>query len=317
MMILGLDVMGGDHAPEVTISGAVASLEALHQGVRIALFGPRDVILAELKKHDADPQCFDIVDCPEVINMGESPIRAFSAKPHSSIAVGFKYLKMKKISAFSSAGSTGVMFVGTMNNTERIPGIIRPCISTVIPKEDGKVNLMLDVGLNPDCRVDVMYQFAILGYIYAKHILKIPDPKVGILNIGEEEKKGSILTQSLYQLLKDAPELNFVGNVEGIEMFTDKADVIVTDGFTGNIVLKQMEAITAIFTKRGLRDSYIDSFNYENFGGTPILGINAPVFIGHGKSSSKAIKNMILASQEMVYSNLITNFKKAFKHISL
>jgi glycerol-3-phosphate acyltransferase PlsX len=147
--------------------------------------------------------------------------------------------------------------------------------------------------------------------------LKIDDPKVGLLNIGEEEKKGSILTQSLYQILKDSPELNFVGNVEGIDMFTDKADVIVTDGFTGNVVLKQIEALTAIFTKRGLRDSYIDSFNYENFGGTPILGVNAPVFIGHGKSSSKAIKNMILASQEMVYSNLIKNFRKAFKHISL
>jgi len=316
-MILGLDVMGGDHAPQVTIGGAVASLDALHQETKIALFGPRDVILAELKNQNADPQCFGIVDCPDIINTGESPIRAFSSKPQSSIAMGLKYLKTKKIDAFSSAGSTGVMFVGTMNNIERIPGIIRPCISTAVPKEDGKVNLLLDVGLNPDCRVDVMYQFAILGYIYSKHVLKISEPKVGLLNIGEEEKKGSILTQSVHQLLKDSPELNFVGNIEGVEMFTDKADVIVTDGFTGNIVLKQIEAMTAIFIKRGLRDSYIDSFNYENFGGTPILGINAPVFIGHGKSSSKAIKNMILASQEMVSSNLIKNYKKAFKHIAL
>jgi glycerol-3-phosphate acyltransferase PlsX len=162
-----------------------------------------------------------------------------------------------------------------------------------------------------------MYQFAILGYIYSKHVLKIHEPKVGLLNIGEEEKKGSILTQSVYQVLKDSPELNFVGNIEGIEMFTDKANVIVTDGFTGNIVLKQIEAMMAMCVKRGFRDSYIDSFNYENFGGTPILGINAPVFIGHGKSSSKAIKNMILASQEMVRSNLIKNFKKAFKDIAL
>jgi len=316
-MILGLDVMGGDHAPEVTITGAVTSLDALHQDAKVALFGPRKTILTELEKHNVNPQCFDIVDCPEVITMGESPIRAFSAKPHSSIAIGFKYLKAKKIDAFSSAGSTGVMFVGTMNNIERIPGIIRPCISTVIPREDGKVNIMLDVGLNPDCRVDVMYQFATLGYIYSKYIMKIANPKVGLLNIGEEEKKGSILTQSVYQLLKDSPELNFVGNVEGVDMFTDKADVIVTDGFTGNIVLKQMEAMTSIVVKRGLHDDYIDSFNYENFGGTPILGVNAPVFIGHGKSSAKAIKNMLLASQEMVSSNLIKNFRKAFKHISL
>ncbi|MCL2041296.1 MAG: phosphate acyltransferase PlsX [Bacteroidales bacterium] len=316
-MILGLDVMGGDHAPGVTIAGAVDALDALPQETKIALFGPRDVILTELGKHNADPQCFDIVECPEVIAMGESPIRAFAAKPYSSIAIGFKFLKNKKIDAFSSAGDTGVMFVGAINNVERIPGIIRPCISTVVPREDGKVNLLLDVGLNPDCRVDVMYQFAILGYIYSKYILKIPEPKVGLLNIGAEEKKGSILTQSVHQILKDASELNFVGNVEGIEMFTEKADVIVTDGFTGNIVLKQMEAMTSIIVRRGLRDSYIDSFNYENFGGTPILGINAPVFIGHGKSSAKAIKNMILASQEMVHSNLIKNFKKAFKHISL
>jgi len=316
-MILGLDVMGGDQAPEVTIAGSVAALEELNQETKIALFGPHKTIVEELEKHKVDATRFDVVNCPDVIEMGESPIRAFAAKPNSSIAIGFKHLKAKKIDAFSSAGNTGVMFVGAINNVDRIQGIIRPCISTVVPREDGKVNLMLDVGLNPDCRVDIMYQFAILGYIYSKHILKIPEPKVGLLNIGEEEKKGSILTQSVFQVLKDSPELNFVGNIEGIEMFTDKANVIVTDGFTGNIVLKQMEAMTAICVKRGLRDSYIDSFNYENFGGTPILGINAPVFIGHGKSSVKAIKNMILASQEMVRSNLIKNFKKAFKYISL
>jgi glycerol-3-phosphate acyltransferase PlsX len=315
-MILGIDIMGGDHAPEVTISGVVASLDVLSPETRLALFGPVAIIKTELAKHNADSSRFDIVDCPEVIEMGESPIRTFSKKPHSSIAMGFKYLKLKKINAFASAGSTGAMFVGTMNSVDRIPGIIRPCISTVVPREDGKTNILLDVGLNPDCRADVMYQFSILGYIYAKCILKIPTPKVGLLNIGEEEKKGSILAQSVYQLMKDSPDLNFIGNVEGIEMFTDKADVIVTDGFTGNIVLKQMEAITTIFSNRGLRDEYIDMFNYENFGGTPILGVNAPVFIGHGKSSAKAIMNMILAAQEMVKADLIKVFRKAFKRLN-
>lgn len=316
-MKLGLDVMGGDFAPDVAIKGAILAAEILPKNIRIVLFGPQHIIEEYLQKHNASPGDFDIVDAPDIIGMDESPIKAFSSKPHSSIAMGFKMLKAKKIDTFASAGSTGAMFIGTMNSVDRIPGIIRPCISTIIPREDGKNNLLLDVGLNPDSRADVMYQFAVLGHIYAKSVLKVENPKVGLLNIGEEEKKGSILAQSAYQLLKESSEFTFVGNVEGIDMFQDKADVIVTDGFTGNIVLKLLEAVMSIVQKRGFKDSYIETFNYENFGGTPILGANAPVLIGHGKSSSLAIKNMILTSKEMVESDLVRNLRKAFKSIHL
>ncbi|MDR0364876.1 MAG: phosphate acyltransferase PlsX [Bacteroidales bacterium] len=313
-MRLGLDVMGGDFAPDVAIEGAISAAKELSHDIRIVLFGPQQIIEEKCEENNVRPGDFDIIHAPDVIGMDESPIKAFSTKPQSSIAVGFRMLKAKKIDSFASAGSTGAMFIGTMNSVDRIPGIIRPCISTIIPREDGQNNLLLDVGLNPDSRADVMYQFAILGNIYAKSVLKIAEPKIGLLNIGEEEKKGSILAQSAYQLMKESTEFNFIGNIEGIELFQDKANVIVTDGFTGNIVLKQLEAVMSIVQKRGFKDSYIETFNYENFGGTPILGANAPVLIGHGKSSALAIKNMVLTSKEMVESNLVKNFRKAFTY---
>ncbi|MDL2254913.1 phosphate acyltransferase PlsX [Bacteroidales bacterium OttesenSCG-928-J16] len=316
-MRLGLDVMGGDFAPDMALEGAVLAVKELPPETRIVLFGPRQIIEEKLSHYGAEPDEFEIIHAPDTIGMEESPIKAFSTKPRSSIAVGFKYLKAKRVDSFASAGSTGAMFIGTMNSVDRIPGIIRPCISTVVPREDGRNNLLLDVGLNPDSRADVMYQFGILGNIYAKSVLKIKKPRIGLLNIGEEEKKGSILAQSAHQLMRDSSEFEFVGNVEGIELFQDKADVIVTDGFTGNIVLKQLEAVMTIVQKRGFKDSYIEKFNYENFGGTPILGANAPVLIGHGKSTALAIKNMILASKEMVESDFVRNLRKAFRTIHL
>jgi len=313
-MKIGLDVMGGDFAPDATIDGAVLALEKISSADRIFLFGPEDVIRTTLEKKGGDPDDFEIVHAPEIIGMGERPIKAFTLKPESSISKGFKYLKNKNIDSFASAGNSGATLVGAMYTVSNIPGVIRPSTLSVIPKISGGMNALLDVGTNPDIKPDVLYQFAILGSIYAKHVLNIKDPKVGLLNIGEEEEKGNLLCQSAFRLMKDSKDFNFFGNVESRELFNDKVDVIVCDGFTGNIVLKQSEAIYQIMVERNLKDEFFDKFNYENIGGSPILGVNSPVVIGHGISSGKAIMNMILQSKEIYEAKLINKIKRAMNN---
>lgn len=309
-MRLGIDVMGGDNAPKATVAGAILARNALAVSDRVVLIGDRELILSELKQVQASPSDFDIVHAPDIIGMEESPTRAFTAKPDASISVGFRLLLEKKIDAFSSAGNSGAMLVGSIYSVNTIQGIIRPATSTVLPREDGGVNILLDVGTNPDVKPDVMYQFAILGSALASTVYRIDNPRVGLLNIGHEDKKGSLLAQSVFQMMKDSRDFNFIGNIEGRDLFRSKADVIVCDGFTGNIVLKEAEAIYRIMMKRGIRDDYFDRFNYENYGGTPMLGINAPVVIGHGISNDIAIKNMILLSGEICKSNMIKQIKQ-------
>lgn len=291
--------MGGDYAPEATVAGAVLASRELRAGDRIVLLGDEAMIRNQLKALNADPADFDLVHADEVIEMGESPTRAFAKKPASSIALGFRMLKTGQIDAFSSAGNTGAMLVGSIYSVNAIQGIIRPATTTVIPKENGEVGVLIDVGTNPDTKPDVLYQFGLLGSVYAEYVFGIKNPKVGLLNIGEEEDKGSLLCQSAFRLMKDNTDYNFVGNVESRDFFKDKADVIVCDGFTGNIVLKNMEAMYRLMVKRGLTDDFFARFNYENYGGTPILGINATVLIGHGISNDVAIKNMILHSKQV------------------
>ena len=170
---------------------------------------------------------------------------------------------------------------------------------------------MLDIGTNPDVKPDVLYQFAILGSIYSKFVLNVKNPKVGLLNIGEEEEKGNLLCQSAFRLMKGSNNFNFYGNIEGRDLFRDKADVIVCDGFTGNIVLKQIEAMYRLMVKRNLVDDFFDKFNYENYGGSPILGVNSSVVIGHGISNARAIKNMIFLSKEIHEAKLTQKIKRA------
>ncbi|MDR4987708.1 MAG: phosphate acyltransferase PlsX [Bacteroidales bacterium] len=298
-MKIGFDVMGGDYAPEATVAGAVLASRELPAGDRIVLLGDEAMIRNQLKALNADPADFDLVHADEVIEMGESPTRAFAKKPASSIALGFRMLKTGQIDAFSSAGNTGAMLVGSIYSVNAIQGIIRPATTTVIPKENGEVGVLIDVGTNPDTKPDVLYQFGLLGSVYAEYVFGIKNPKVGLLNIGEEEDKGSLLCQSAFRLMKDNTDYNFIGNVESRDFFKNKADVIVCDGFTGNIVLKNMEAMYRLMVKRGLTDDFFARFNYENYGGTPILGINATVLIGHGISNDVAIKNMILHSKQV------------------
>ncbi len=310
-MKIGLDVMGGDYAPDVTIAGAILAQKKLSDNDMIFLFGPEKIILDKLAEKGSNPNLFTIMHAPDVIGMGERPIKAYTHKPESSIAQGFKYLKQKDIDAFASAGNSGATMVGAMYSVNNINGVIRPSTLTIIPKENGGMNVMLDIGTNPDIKPDILYQFAILGSLYSEYVLGIKNPKVGLLNIGEEEEKGNLLCQSAFRLMKDSDDFNFYGNIEGRDLFNDKADVIVCDGFTGNIVLKQIEAMYRLMVKRNISDEYFDRFNYENYGGSPILGVNSNVVIGHGISSAKAIMNMVLLAKDIHEANLTKKIKRA------
>jgi len=296
--------MGGDKYPGAPIGGAIQAYRELDPSDRIVLIGDETVIYQALAEKEGEPSHFEIVHAPEVIHMHETPTRAFLQKPHSSIVVGFKMLKDNHINAFASAGSSGAMMVGSIYSVNVIQGIIRPATTAIIPKENGGVTILLDIGTNPDLKPDVMYQLGILGSVYTQYVHHVSNPKVGLLNIGEEDIKGNILCQSTFQLMKDTRDFNFIGNIEGRDLFSDKADVVVCDGYTGNIVLKALEEVYYIMKKRGLVDDYFERFDYENFGGTPILGINAPVIVGHGISNERAIKNMILLSKEVHKANL-------------
>lgn len=312
-MNIGLDVMGGDFAPDAVIAGAVLAQEHLSDSERITLFGDENAILRLLKNENANVSDYDIVHCSEVIAMGDNPAKTFSKKTDSSIHKGFKHLAEKKIDGFASAGNTGAMLVGTMYTIRSIPGVIRPAIASYIPVSEKKFNLILDVGINPDCRPDVLFQYAILGSLYSKHVFGIDKPRIGLLNIGSEDEKGNLVTKSTFELMKDTSEFHFAGNVEGNDLFSDsKADVFVCDGFVGNVVLKEAEAFYHLIKKRNISDHFFDQFNFENYGGTPILGVNSPVVIGHGISNAKAIMNMILQTRTVISSNLCEKIKEAF-----
>jgi glycerol-3-phosphate acyltransferase PlsX len=316
-MKIGLDVMGGDFAPRATIEGACLALNEISSSDRIVLFGPEEVILKELRLTGINPGTFIIIDAPEVIGMGEHPTRAIVQKPKSSISLGFQMLKSRDIDAFCSSGNSGAMVVGSMYSVNTIQGIIRPCTSAIVPKENGNISILLDVGTITDSKPDVMYQFGILGSLYAEHIYKIDNPRVALLNLGHEEEKGNILCQSSFALMKESKDFNFIGNIEGRDVLKDKADVIVCDGFTGNVILKLMESVYRMLVKRGLRDEYIDRMNYENYGGTPLLGVNSTVIVGHGISNNIAIKNMILLSKEVHEVELASKIQKALQKFSL
>ena len=266
-----------------------------------------------LQQNNAELSLFEFIHADDQIAMNEHATKAIRKKPNNSISVGFEALKNGEIDVFSSAGNSGAMLVGSMFFLGPIKRVIRPCITSVLPKENGSVGLILDVGVNADCKPDVLFQFAILGSLFAENVYGLKNPKVGLLNIGEEKGKGNLLTQAAFQLLEDNDDINFIGNVEGRDLFNEKADVIVCDGFTGNVVLKQAESFFTILAKRNLLDNYFKRFNYENYGGTPVLGVSGNVLIGHGISNDKAIKNMILLGKDLIHSNLTKKIKTAFK----
>ena len=304
--------MGGDFAPNHELEAAVLATKELPSHIKIVLFGDSDLAKAYFTEKNIDPTSFEYVHTTEVIQMGEHPTKALGQKPNSTIALGFKHLKENKIQSFISAGNTGAMMVGAMFSVKVVPGVIRPSIGTILPKESGKLGFMLDVGTNADCKPDVLYQFGILGSLFAKHVYKVDSPRVALLNIGEEAEKGNLVSQAAYNLMKESKDFNFIGNVEGRDLFNDRADVVVCEGFTGNIVLKTCESFYSTIKRRGKSDEFFDRLNYEIYGGTPILGINSSVVICHGISTAIAIKNSILLSKEISDANLSEKIKEAF-----
>ncbi|MBI1305246.1 MAG: phosphate acyltransferase PlsX [Bacteroidetes bacterium] len=308
-MRIGLDVMGGDFAPAEAVKGVLELLNAPDLvDVQLTLIGDENQIKKYLGGHEL-PSTYRVIHTEENIGMSEHPTKAISQKRNSSINIGLKLLAEGELDAFTGAGNTGAMMVGALYTVKAIEGILRPSLTTLVPKIDGSTGLMLDVGANADVKPDVMVQFAVLGSLYAQHVLGIASPKVGLLSIGEEKEKGNLLNQAAYPLLENTRSINFIGNVEGRDLFSDKADVIVCDGFTGNIVLKTCEGFFYKLKKRGLTDDFLDRFNFEQYGGTAILGVNKPVIIGHGISKANTFVNMIRLAKQVVLSNLIPKIK--------
>ncbi|TAE90409.1 MAG: phosphate acyltransferase PlsX [Bacteroidetes bacterium] len=316
-MKIGFDIMGGDYAPLEAIKGAILAQQELTSDVKIVLIGDEPLAKKLLAEHGGNESDFDFVNTTEVIGMGEHPTKAITQKRNSSISVGFSMLGAKQLDSFVSAGNTGAMLVGAMFSVKPIEGVIRPCITATVPKPDGKTGLILDVGVNADCKPDVLYQFGVLGSLMMQHVMGVSNPRVGLMSIGEEKEKGNLVTIAAHQMMEAGGPFNFIGNVEGRDMLTDKCDVIVCEGFVGNIILKAYEAFAYVFKKRGSNDVYLERFNYENYGGTPILGVNAPVIIGHGISNDKAFKNMIFTAKQVTESNLCSLIKDAFKNLVL
>lgn len=316
-MRIGLDVMGGDFAPEVTVKGAIMALEAVGEDCRIVLYGDKGQICEVLHREGCPVEQFDIVHTTEVVEMGDHPVRAFQQKPNSSVAVGFQHLAAAEIDGFASAGSTGAMLVGSMQIIHPIEGVIRPTIATVAASITGAPVVLLDVGINIDCKPDVLEQYALIGSVYANSVLGVENPRVALLNVGEEATKGTLLIKAAHELMQmsgEAGHYNFVGNIEASHIFTSQiADVVVCDGFVGNTILKLTEGLYAINHSFGAQNSFWQGMNYELTGGTPVLGVNAPVTIGHGKSTPLAVKNMILTTLHTITTGLVERLKSAFK----
>ena len=312
MITIGLDMMGGDFAPREAVKGASAFLKKDPGNVQLTLLGDEEKIKEEIALHPLPGGNYSIVHAPQVIEMHEHPTKALREKQQSSVAIGFQLLAAGKIDAFISAGNTGAMMVGALFSIKTIEGVLRPAIGAYMPRENGSLGLLVDVGLNADCKPENLNQFAVLGTLFAKHILNIADPKTGLVNLGEEEGKGNLLAQATYPLLKENKHINFIGNIEGRDILMDKSDVMVCDGFTGNVVLKMAESIYDIVQRRKISDEHFDRFNFEAYGGVPVLGVAKPVIIGHGISGSKAFENMINIAERMISADLSGRIKESF-----
>ena len=312
-MNIALDMMGGDFAPVEAVKGIKAFLSdagiALPQ---LTLIGDENTIQPLLLQFGIKTTNVTIVHASQVIEMHEHPTKAFKEKRQSSIAIGFHLLATGAVDAFISAGNTGAMMVGALFSIKAIEGVIRPTIGGYFPRENGKLGLLVDAGINADCKPENLVQFALLGSLFVEHIWGISNPRIGLINLGEEEGKGNILTQATYPLLKESNQLNFIGNIEGRDILLDKADVMVCEGFTGNVVLKMAESVYDIVQRRGIQDEHFKRFNFEMYGGVPVLGVNKPVIIGHGISHAIAFKNMISIAQKMIDSALLAKMETAF-----
>jgi len=311
-MNIGLDMMGGDFAPLEAVKGVAEFLAANADDVHLTLIGDETQIKTHIAAQHIPADKYTIVHTTQVIEMNEHPTKALKDKKDSSIAIGFYLLATGKTDAFISAGNTGAMMVGSLFSIKAIEGVLRPTIGAYMPREDGTLGLLVDVGLNADCKPENLNQFAVLGSLYAQHILNFDNPKVGLVNLGEEEGKGNLLAQATYPLLKENTQINFIGNIEGRDILMTKADVLVCEGFTGNVVLKMAESIYDIVKRRNINDEHFDRFNFEQYGGVPVLGVAKPVIIGHGISHATAFNNMIRIAKRMIETKLLEKMKDSF-----
>ncbi len=321
-----LDAMGGDRGPEVTVEGAVGAAREL--GSRVILVGDEQVLAQHLARHDVRGLALDVHHAPEAVEMGESPMAALRKKRHSSIRVGLEMVKRGEADAFVSAGNTGAVMATALVVLGPLPGVERPAIAVVVPTSTHQA-VLLDVGANVDCKARHLLQFAIMGNVYARDILGQPRPRVGLLSIGEEEIKGNELTREAFKEIEDESSLNFIGNVEGRDVFSGAADVIVCDGFTGNVALKISEGLAeTIFhllrdeLRKDLRARVgswmlVPTFrrfkrrlDSSEFGGAPLLGVNGVCMVSHGRSTGKAIRNAIRAAEGCVRNAVIAHIRE-------
>lgn len=319
MIRIAIDAMGGDFAPKEIVKGTVAA--SLELPAEILLVGEEGKIKEELKRWRQKGDV-KIIHAPEIISNEESPVQAVKQKKNSSINIAISLIKEKKADAVVSAGNTGALMASALLNLGRIPGVERPAIATIFPTRLGSV-LLLDMGANVDCKPKHLLQFAKMGAQYAEHVMHVTNPRVGLLNIGEEEGKGNELTLEALPLLKQA-KINFIGNVEAKEILSGKVDVIVCDGFVGNLILKFGESISSFIVdqiKQELNRNLVTKFaaflllpalanlrrkiDYDEFGGAPMLGINGIVFKAHGRARAKAFKNAIRTAHEAVCQDLL------------
>jgi glycerol-3-phosphate acyltransferase PlsX len=316
-VLIALDAMGGDRAPGVIIDGAIAATKEAGGDLRIALVGRREAVEPVLAERGAVPDSIDIVDARDVVAMGEQPSATLRKKRDSSIAIGLRMQHQGDADGFVSAGNTGAVVANALFTLGRIQGVKRPAIATVVPNGTGGC-ILLDVGANIECIPDHLYQYGVMGACYAERVLGKQNPAVGLLNVGEESSKGTGVVQAAYHLLQ-ASGLNFIGNVEGRDLFAGAVDVAVCDGFVGNIVLKFTESVVDMVSV-GMREAMTSTvrgklggfllrpafrglkrrFDYAEYGGAPLLGLGGVVMIAHGSSSVTAIKNAILATRRYI-----------------
>ncbi len=320
-MKIAIDAMGGDYAPREIVRGAWQAYQ--ETGQQIILVGNRSILLSELKMLGDNCAGLEIVHADEVIAMDDAPAVAVRRKKNSSMVMAAELVRNGQASAFVSAGSTGATMAAALLHMGRIPGIARPAVASVIPTEGG-ATILLDVGANVDCKPKHLVQFAVMGSLFAHKILGVENPRVGLLNVGEESTKGNELTQETYQLLQEAP-LNFYGNMEGRDIFKGTVDVVVCDGFLGNVVLKTSEGLADFLMKmisQALKESSLakigatltlpalkklsKKLSYSEYGGAPLLGINGVAIVCHGSSKALAIKNAVYRARESVENGLIS-----------
>jgi len=320
--------MGGDFAPANEVAGAVESLRRGTSDFELILVGKEQAIRDELRRHNADGLPISVVHAEEVITMEDPPTAALKQKKNSSLAIGMQLHKDGKGEAFASVGNTGAVLSASTLILGRIRGVGRPTIGAFFPSEKG-LCLLVDAGTNVDCRAQHLFEFAVMGSIYAKLVFKYENPTVGLLNVGEEKKKGTEAVQETYGLLERS-RLNFIGNIEGRDILKGKAQVIVCDGFVGNVILKFGESVPSflkaklksyaagnlvrtllIAAARGSLRASLKDMDYEEFGGVPVLGVNGVSLIGHGSSSPKAIRNMILKAVEVANTHLNSHIEEA------